>query len=246
MNARSLIGIFPALQDLASVSPEDLGAVIVELAPGMMQNGMFNIDSLTAQLYQLAGPSYERATQRQATNILAEALSWLISQGLLFVDPEQPAPWYRLTRRASSLRTRADVDAYVKGRIIPADLVSDEFERKVIPLFRRGDYDVAVFQAFKELEVATRRAANAKGAGYPDDRVGTKLMRDAFNPETGPLTDPNLVLAEREAEAHLFSGAIGYAKNPAGHRDFEVTAVEAAQLIIFASYLFAIVQRRLG
>ena len=69
-------------------------------------------------------------------------------------------------------------------------------------------------------------------------------MRDAFNTETGPLRDPNLVLAEREAEAHLFAGAIGHARNPAGHNEFEVTAVDAAQLIIFASYLFSIVRQR--
>ena len=115
-----------------------------------------------------------------------------------------------------------------------------------MPIFRRGDYDVAVLQAFKELEVATRKAANAKGGGYPDDRVGTRLMRDAFHHETGPLRDPHLVPAEREAESNLFSGAIGYAKNPPSHRDFEVTAVEAAQLIVFASHLLAIVQKRAG
>jgi hypothetical protein len=90
VTGRSLLAVFPTLQDLANVSPEDLGAVIVELAPGMMQNGMFNIDSLTGQLYQQVGPSYARGTQRQASNIPAEALSWLTSQGLLLVDPEQP------------------------------------------------------------------------------------------------------------------------------------------------------------
>jgi hypothetical protein len=53
VSARSLLAVFPALQDLANVSPEDLGAVIVELAPGMMQNGMFTIHSLRDQLYFL-------------------------------------------------------------------------------------------------------------------------------------------------------------------------------------------------
>jgi hypothetical protein len=67
-------------------------------------------------------------------------------------------------------------------------------------LFRRGDHDVAVFQAFKEVEVAVRHAANAKGAGYADSEVGTTLMRKAFHPETGPLADKTLVVAEREAE----------------------------------------------
>jgi uncharacterized protein (TIGR02391 family) len=98
--------------------------------------------------------------------------------------------------------------------------VPDLFAQKVVPLFRRGDYDVAVFQAFKEVEVAVRKAANAKKAGYPDSDVGTALMRKAFHPETGPLTDMAVVRAEREAVMHLFSGAIGHAKNPMSHREW--------------------------
>jgi uncharacterized protein (TIGR02391 family) len=118
------------------------------------------------------------------------------------------------------------------------------FAQKVVPLFRRGDYDVAVFQAFKEVEVAVRKAANAKDAGYPDSDIGTSLMRKGFHPEVGPLTDTAVVFAEREAVMHLFSGAIGHAKNPPSHRDVAFTAQEAARLIIFASHLLDIVEQR--
>jgi hypothetical protein len=72
---------------------------------------------------------------------------------------------------------------------------------KVLPQFLRGDHDVGVFQAFKEIEVAVRKAANAKGAGYPDDLVGTTLMRRAFHPESGPLRNTALVAAERAPSA---------------------------------------------
>jgi Protein of unknown function (Hypoth_ymh) len=131
----------------------------------------------------------------------AEALSWLTAQGLIVIDPEQPGVFqYRLTRRAADLHTRADVEAFRKGRILPDDLVPALFAQKVVPLFPRGDYDVAVFQAFKEVEVAVRKAANAKGAGYPDSDLGITLMRKAFRPENGPLADMTVVAAEREAE----------------------------------------------
>ena len=130
MTGRSLLTIFPTLRDLADVTPEDLGAVILELAPAMMQNGTFTIDALRSQLYPQVGASYPGGTDRQAISILAEALSWLVSQGLLFVDPAQQGTWYRTTRRASSLRTRADVDAYIKGRILPGDLMPVEFEER--------------------------------------------------------------------------------------------------------------------
>ncbi|MGA7385736.1 MAG: TIGR02391 family protein, partial [Methylocella sp.] len=195
-------------------------------------------------LYQDSGPSYPPGTKRPITLVFAEALSWLTTQGLIVNDPDQPAFWYRLTRRAADLRTRADVEAFRKRRILPDDLVPALFARKVVPLFRRGDYDVAVHQAFKEVEVTVRKAANAKGAGYPDSDVGTTLMRNAFHPQIGPLTDMTIVPAEREAVMHLFSGAIGHAKNPPSHRDVAITAQEAARLIIFASHLLDIVEQR--
>src|ERR1035441_1322728 len=53
-------------------------------------------------------------------------------------------------------------------------------------------------------------------------------MRKAFNPETGRLTDKSVVTSEREATAALFAGAIGAAKNPSSHREFEMSKAEAA------------------
>jgi hypothetical protein len=59
-----------------------------------------------------------------------------------------------------------------------------------------------------------RKAVNAKGVECPNDLLGVSLMRAAFHPREGPLRDDNLVSGEREAEMHMFSGAIGHAKNP--------------------------------
>jgi uncharacterized protein (TIGR02391 family) len=52
--------------------------------------------------------------------------------------------------------------------------------RYVKPLFARGDYDTAVFRAFKEVETRVR-----KKSGFKSD-YGRKLMLKAFG-ETGPL-----------------------------------------------------------
>jgi uncharacterized protein (TIGR02391 family) len=243
MTTPSLLSLFPTPQDLLALAPEDLGGAIIEVLPPLIQNGLFNIHSLVGSLYQTDRPSYPPGTKRAIFPVFAEALSWLTTQGLIVNDPDQPAFWW-LTRRAADLRTRADVEAFRKGRILPDDLVPALFAQKVVPLFRRGDYDVAVFQAFKEVEVAVRKAANAKDAGYPDSDIGTSLMRKAFHPEVGPLADTAVVFAEREAVMHLFSGTIGHAKNPPSHRDVAFTAQEAARLIIFASHLLDIVEQR--
>ena len=245
MPVPTLLSLFPKPEDLLALTPEDLGGVIVELMPPLLQNGLFNPAALIASVFQLVGPSYPPGSRRSVELVVAEALSWLATQGLLIPDPGQPSPgFYVPTRRSQSLRTRADVDTYRKGRVLPDDLLPPLFAEKVVPLFRRGDYDVAVLQAFKEVEVAVRKAANVKGAGYANSEIGTTLMRKAFHPDTGPLTNSKKIPAEREADMHLFSSAIGHAKNPPSHRDFPVTADEAAHLIIFASYLFGIVEQR--
>jgi Protein of unknown function (Hypoth_ymh) len=239
----TLLAIFPTPNDMLALEPEELAGVLLEVIPAVLQSGRFHIQHLTGPLYSTAGGPYQH-TVRPAELAIAEALSWLEHQGLVVVDPGQPVTWYVLTRRAGDLRTRADVEAYRKGRILPVELLQPSLADKVWPQFLRGDHDVAVFQAFKEIEVAVRKASNAKGAGYPDDLVGIPLMRKAFHPENGPLTDQSLVFAEREAEMHLFSGAIGHAKNPTSHRDVSLKPAEAARLVVFASHLLSILERR--
>jgi hypothetical protein len=245
MAAPTLLSLFRKPDDVLTLTPEEFGGVIIELMPPLLQNGMFNPAALLAQVYQIVGPSYPPGSKRAVELAVAGATSWLVTQGLLVPDPRQPSPgFYVPTRRAQSVKTRIDVEAFRKGRILRSELLPTLFAEKVVPLFRRGDHDVAVFQAFKEVEVAVRTTANAKGAGYADSEVGTTLMRRAFHPENGPLADKTLVVAEREAEMHLFAGAIGHAKNPTSHRDVAITALEAARLIVFASHLFDIVERR--
>lgn len=73
---------------------------------------------------------------------------------------------------------------------------------------------------------------------------GVDLMRSAFHPTNGALTDQTAVPAEREALSHLFAGAIGHAKNPGSHRTVNPTAIETAELIGLASYLLGIVETR--
>ena len=110
---------------------------------------------------------------------------------------------------------------------------------KVRSNFLQGDYDTAVFQAFKQVEVAVRNAGN-----YEETDIGVPLMRKAFHTDTGNLTNPNQQPAEKEAIAHLFAGAIGYCKNPSSHRDVDITAKEAIEIIIFANHLLRIVYSR--
>ena len=238
--------VFDSPKALLSLQPEELAAVILEVLPAAIQNGVrFNIEGLTQPMfYRHNVGAWPEGAQGDVTCAIAEALSWLKSQGLIMNDPTQAAAWMRLTRRGQGLKTRQDLASFRRGGLLPIELLQPNLAKKVQHLFLRGDHDTAVFQAFKEVEVAVRGMANSRGANYPDNMVGVLLMQNAFNPEKGPLTDKTLVPAERQAEMFLFAGAIGHAKNPASHREVNLAPHEACRLILFASHLLDLVEKR--
>lgn len=108
--------------------------------------------------------------------------------------------------------------------------------QSVLPIFEEGRYGTAVFEAFKQVEIAVRRVGR-----YTDADIGTGLMRKAFHVETGSLTDRNLPRAEKQAISDLFAGVIGSYKNPGSHREVNITVEGATEVIIVASHLLRIV-----
>lgn len=75
-----------------------------------------------------------------------------------------------------------------------SDALHPAIREDVWPLYHRGKYDTAVFEAMKAVEVAVRAAATLTAAD-----IGTKLMRKAFEVENGPLTDKAAEQGERQA-----------------------------------------------
>ena len=110
--------------------------------------------------------------------------------------------------------------------------------QKVWASFLRGDYDTAVFQAFKEVEVEIRKVAECA-----DKDIGVGLLRKAFG-ESGLLASPSTLEAEQQAFSDLFAGAIGSYKNPHSHRSVTIESTEAAEMIVLASHLLGIVDKR--
>lgn len=103
---------------------------------------------------------------------------------------------------------------------------------------RNGDWSAAAFYALREVEVYVRELG-----GFSANDLGVSLMRSAFNPTTGPLTDPALEAAEGQAMSALFWGALGLYKNTESHRKVELPPDEARRVVVLADLLLRLVER---
>jgi len=170
---------------------------------------------------------------------LSEAWGWLEREGLLADRPGEPQGWKFITRLGERIRTEDDFRTFLKAKLLPKDLLHETIAENVWLLFIRGQYDTAIFQAFKEVEVAVRTKGN-----YPQTLIGVDLMRKAFHPSDGRLTIQGDPPGERQAIMDLFAGAIGSYKNPSSHRHVAIDAPEDVEMIMLARHLLRIIDSR--
>lgn len=171
--------------------------------------------------------------------VLAEAFNWLIVERLLAPDPKD-ARCYFITRLGEQLRTRERFDEYQKRRCISPDVLHTRIRDAAFGIFMEGNYEGAVLNAFREIEIATRSAS-----GLPAGDAAVKIARTAFHPDTGALRDNSELPGERQALADLFAGAMGRYRNPSAHGSREFSdAVEAAEILMFASHLMKVLDTR--
>src|ERR1019366_3218451 len=90
--------------------------------------------------------------QPQVHAALMEAWAWLEREGFLIRDANQPAPWFSISRRGQRVTSREDFEAYRRASLLPKGQLHASIASKVYPAFLRGEYDTAVFQAFREVE----------------------------------------------------------------------------------------------
>lgn len=232
--------VFPPVDTVLQMEPEELAVPLLECLCQFEEtksSGMLNRYNFTLQgnLNEYAQSNYNAIAKA-----ITEAWVWLEKEGLIAPAPGQTGDWIFITRRGRKFRETADVHSYTAATLLPDKTLDPKLSSKVSPAFLRGDYDTAVFEAFKEVEVRVRTLS---GADKTD--IGVNLMRKAFHPENGQLTDDTQIPSEKQAISDLFAGAIGSFKNPSSHRDVDFSdPAEVAELIMFADQLIRIAERR--
>lgn len=238
----NLKDLIPDETTLLELEPAFLAGYIIEGFNSLEPRGRVLID--INGYAQTQASLYGKLNWVPRARAIMEAWQWLEREGFVALEPfsntnKQGMPLYFITRRGAQLRSRSDLETAAKASLLPKKILHPTIAQRVFSAFVIGDYDTAVFQAFKEVEVAVRIAIEAEAV-----TVGTDLMRTAFHAKTGRLTNQDHPMAEREALAHLFAGAIGSYKNPVSHRHVSISAEEAVEMILLASHLLNIVDSR--
>ncbi len=244
---RNLLNVVP-IDLLLDMEPEELASKLLSVIKGQLRRGDHPFVHLGNSVSELSARDRQGVIpvppdKREAVRIaITEAWNWLEVNALLIpAEGANGQNGFRiLGRRAHKIADDTDFAQFLASRTLPKEILHRRIADKVWSAFLRGEYESAVFQAMKAVEVYVREAG-----GFGNDLVGVALMQEAFKRDGGLLTDMAAEPAERVSRMQLFCGAVGSYKNPSSHRDVNFEdANEAIEVIMLANHLLRIVDVR--
>ena len=219
----AIITHYPTIEQLR-VAPELevervlLRTVIEYCADGM--HPMVTRDSIPTLLLEPGGYAYNTQARSDLGRVIARA--WRALENAGFIEEPDSSNGKNGFRVPSAEGRQAHTATDYIGVRMRTKFTREMFHPSLPDAawnaFSVGDYDTAVFEAFKSLEVAVR----TKG-GFANTDFGAALMKKAFDPDNGPLRDKAASRSRRVARSELFTGSFGEIRNPKGHNDPTIT-----------------------
>ncbi|MDG1132977.1 MAG: TIGR02391 family protein [Pseudomonadales bacterium] len=152
-------------------------------------------------------------------------------------DEEDEEDKYYPTKKGFRFPEREFRKVVEKYALMPETYVHALIVEKCFSLLNSQEFESAVLQAFKAIETSVRTKI-----GAPSELFGTRLLRKAFNPDTGILTNYSIPKSERDAFCNYICGAFSYYRNPSSHRDIDMDFIGAFDKIVVASDLLKTIE----
>jgi uncharacterized protein (TIGR02391 family) len=211
--------------------------VLYETLYGSMDEYSSNIDYIVSSLMNL---HYEIELTDKEIELTYVAIQELKNQGILVKDSYQSDDSYQvLTQKGKEIVEKMqDPDAYALR--LEEVLKNQDLLNVCLDVFNEGDYETAIFKAYRFVEEKVREKAQLEARD-----IGIDLMNKAFKPSNGKLIVTTCAVpAEQEGVQSLFRGAISFFKNPLSHRTVDYNDRQVArQVIAFAELLLDILSK---
>jgi Protein of unknown function (Hypoth_ymh) len=224
----SLMDLFPSPDLLLSAAEIEVERAVLRVYSERTDDPLRRMTTaqVTAnELFEREGYPYDVSTRNAVDRVISRVSKKLEDAGLIEApDPDNGKSGYRvISKEGRKAMTEIDYGAAKVRSGFTREMFHPSLPDAAWNSFRSGDYDTAVFEAFKAVEVAVLKKGLGKNGIIKGDH-GVSLMQKAFDPKSGPLTDMSARPPSRKnRRCELFTGAFGELRNPKAHGDPTIT-----------------------